>query len=140
MFGHWNDMERTLAAVDDLRRQMERALWDDEPQTDGPRVSLWDAGQQLVLKADVSGMGEKDVSVQMTRDVLTIHGRRERDLPEGYSVHRQERMPVRFSRGFTMPCKVDADRIVASLKDGVLTVTLPKAPESQPRQIAVKAV
>jgi HSP20 family protein len=59
--------------------------------------------------------------------------------PEGYSVHRQERTASRFSRSFTLPCAVNGDAISASLEHGVLTVTLPKAPESQPRQITVKS-
>jgi HSP20 family protein len=54
-------------------------------------------------------------------------------------VHRQERQPTRFSRSFTLPYKVNGETIAATLENGVLTVTLPKAPESQPRQITVKS-
>jgi HSP20 family protein len=71
--------------------------------------------------------------------VLTVTGERRADAPEGYSVHRQERLPARFSRGFQLPVKVDGAGITAALKDGVLTVTMPKAAESQPRQITVKS-
>ncbi len=52
-------------------------------------------------------------------------------------MHRQERSPIRFSRSFTLPCKVDPDKSTAALKDGVLTVTLSKIPDEQPRQIAI---
>ena len=53
-------------------------------------------------------------------------------------VHRQERTPIKFGRTFTLPCKIDPEKSSAVLKDGVLTVTLAKAPEAQPRQISVK--
>lgn len=144
MFGSWNDLERTFAVMDELRRTVEHAYRDQdasrfEATTGGwPRVSLWDEGRTLILKADVPGLTDSDVQLQLTQDVLTVSGQRRSDAPEGYSVHRQERFPARFSRSFTLPVKVDGEKITAALKDGVLTVTLPKAPESQPRQIAVK--
>jgi HSP20 family protein len=144
MFGSWSDFERTFAAVDELRRTVEQAWRDEEgfpvERTGAwPRLSLWDEGRNLVLKADVPGLTEKDVQLQLTQDVLTVTGERRSDAPEGYSVHRQERVPARFSRSFTLPVKVDGAAITASLKDGVLTVTMPKAAESQPRQITVKS-
>jgi HSP20 family protein len=143
MLGYWNEFDRTFAAMDLLRRRVEQAL--GEHQEEGldterswPRVSVWDAGEKLVLKADVPGMTEKELQVQLTNDVLTLSGERLIVAPEGYSVHRQERVPVKFSRSFTLPVKVNPDTIAASLKDGILSVELPKAPESRPRQIAVK--
>jgi HSP20 family protein len=144
MYGSWNDFERTFAAMDELRRTFEQAYLDEEgspAERAGawPRLSLWDEGSSLVLKADVPGLTEKDVQLQLTQDVLTVSGERRSDAPEGYSVHRQERLPARFSRSFTLPVKVDGAAISASLKDGVLTVTMPKAAESQPRQITVKS-
>jgi HSP20 family protein len=148
MFGYWSDFERTFAAMDELRRKVEQSLVEGQdgvfeagPQVavGWPRVNMWDAGPHLTLRADIPGVNDKDLSLQLTQDVLTVSGERRVAVPEGYSVHRQERTPTRFSRSFTLPCQVKADAIAASLKDGVLTVTLPKAPESQPRQIAIKA-
>lgn len=140
MLGYWTDLDRTFAAMDELRRRMEQALAPtNEPPLRGPRVTLYDEGAQLVLKADLPGVAESDVQLQLTNDVLTVGGQRKVETPEGYSIHRQERAPLRFARSFTLPCKVRADEIAATLKNGVLTVTMPKAPESQPRQIAVKS-
>jgi HSP20 family protein len=145
MFGYWTDFERTFAAMDELRRKMEQALGEGDGEGvsyDGaaawPRVSLWDAGENLVLKADLPGVSEKDIQLQLTEDVLTLSGTRKVEQPQGYSVHRQERLPMRFSRSFTLPSRVQGNDIGATLKDGVLTVTLPKTPESQPRQITIK--
>lgn len=144
MFASWRDFERTFAAMDELRRTVEQSWRDDDAQsfdrvTGWPRMNLWDEGRNLVLKADLPGVTDKEVQLQLTQDVLTVSGERKSDAPDGYSVHRQERQPSHFSRSFTLPYKVNAETITASLENGVLTVTLPKAPEAQPRQITVKA-
>ena len=83
-------------------------------------------------------MTEKDIQLSIHQDVLTLSGERKQEVPQGYFVHRQERAPLKFARSFTLPCKVDPEKSTATLKDGVLTITLPKAPEAQPRQISVK--
>ena len=158
MLTRFSDIDRTFAAMDQLRRRMDR-LWDEyEParhrdalrsnlaeETERlsargrwPRLSFADAGASLVLKAEVPGLTEKDVQLSIHQDALTLSGERKADAPEGYFVHRQERAPLKFARSFTLPCKVDPEKSTATLKNGVLTVTLTKAPEAQPRQIAVK--
>jgi HSP20 family protein len=144
MLGYWSDFERTFAAMDELRRKVEQALVDGQDGFEAspagwPRVDFRDAGSQLVLRADIPGVADKELQLQLTQDVLTVSGVRRVAPPEGYSVHRQERTASRFSRSFTLPCAVNGDAISASLEHGVLTVTLPKAPESQPRQITVKS-
>jgi HSP20 family protein len=128
MFGDFGDFERTFAAMDELRRRAQ-----------GPQFRVADAGERLTLTADLPGANDKDVQLELTGDVLTVTGERQAEAPSGYSVHRRERRSMRFARSFTLPFKVDGERISAALKDGVLTVTLPKAPEAQPRQITVKA-
>jgi HSP20 family protein len=70
---------------------------------------------------------------------VTLKGERKVDVPEGLSVHRRERHAVRFAKSFELPTRVDADKVTATLKHGVLTLTLPKVAEAQPRQINVKA-
>ncbi len=124
-------------------------VWDDyEPvapdvgifaTSDWPRVNVYDAGQSLVLSADVPGVAEKDFNITLTPDGLTLSGERKTTVPEGYSAQRQERPAARFTRSWTLPYKVDADRTTATLKDGVLTITLAKAADAQPRQITVRA-
>jgi len=148
--------------MDELRRRMDR-LFDEydsrggtgprssfffEPFEAGytsrtvatwPRLSVYDKGNALVIAADVPGMKESDIKLEIDQDVLTLSGERRADVPEGYAIHKKERGPVKFSRSVALPCKVDAEKASAVLKDGVLTLTLAKAPEAQPRQIAVKS-
>ena len=148
MLTRWNDLDRTFAAMDEFRRRMDR-LWDEfdtgfarTPALGGaawPRTNLYDTGAALVLKAEVPGLGEKDFDLTLNQDVLTLRGERKPDAPEGYAVHRQERTPLRFARSFQLPSKVDPEKATATLRNGILTVSLPKAPEAQPRSIAVKA-
>ena len=149
MLTRWNDLDRTLAMFDELQRRMNRVFTDLDRGRHGdlwtagrgtwPPVNLYDAGEELVLVAQVPGVAEEAVKITANQDVLTINGERKADVPEGYSVHRQERGDVTFSRSFTFPCKVDLEKATATTKDGLLTVRLAKAPEAKPRQITVQA-
>jgi HSP20 family protein len=142
-----DEFDRTFGLLDQFRRRANR-LFEDLPasgqgvlpQTGWPRTQLYDNGAELVVAAEVPGLSEKDIQVNINQDMLTLSGERLVDPPEGYSVQRRERAPVRFSRTFTLPCRVDAEKSGATVSNGILTVTLTKAPESQPRQIAVKAL
>lgn len=151
MLTHFDDFDRTFATMDQVRRRLDR-LFDEIDPVPGrgrdaermwsgrfPRISFSDTGSSLVLEADLPGLGEKDVQLSIHQDVLTMSGERKPDAPQGWYVHRQERRPVKFSRSFALPCKVDPEKSTAALKNGVLTITLAKAAEARPRQIAVKA-
>lgn len=138
----WGDIDRTFLALEELRRRMGRAL--DEggahagPGT-WPPTNVYDSGAELVLRAEIPGVSENDLDIQINQDVLTIAGARAAEVPDGYSAHRRERGAMRFSRSFTLPFKVDPETCGATLQQGVLTVKLAKAPEARPRQITVKA-
>ena len=162
MLMRFGDVNRTFAAMDELRRRMDR-LFDEYDSRGGagprasfffepfeatypsrtvatwPRLSVYDKGSALVIAADVPGMKESDLKLEIDQDVLTLSGERKADVPEGYAIHKKERAPVKFSRSVALPCKVDTEKASAVLKDGVLTLTLAKTPEAQPRQIAVKS-
>jgi HSP20 family protein len=111
--------------MDDFRRRIDRLFEEFERGGYGvsatasqfPRTNLYDTDNAFVLFAEVPGLSDKDIQVNVHQDVLTLSGERKSDIPEGYSVHRQERVPLRFSRSFT----------------------LPKSPEARPRQIAIEA-
>jgi HSP20 family protein len=152
MLSRYSDLERSFSVIDQLRRRMDRLFeegaqgsgrgYPDEPErvwSRGrfPRITFTDAGATLVLEAEMPGLGDKDVQLSILKDVLTLAGERRADVPEGYYVHRQERSPLRFSRSFTLPCKVDPEKSTAALVNGVLTVTLARIPDEQPRKIAI---
>lgn len=147
----WNDFDREFAALDDFRRRMERLFQGTDTGQWGfgeragfmtqawPRTNLYDAGNDVVVMAEVPGMGQKDIQIHVTQDVLTLSGERTTEPPEGYAVYRKERGQVQFSRSLALPCKVDVEKTSATMKNGLLTVTLAKAAEAKPRQISVKA-
>jgi HSP20 family protein len=137
----WSDLNRTFAALDLMRERMDRAFQElgGAAAVGWPPANVLDTGAALVVALEAPGLGEKDVSLTATADSLVVSGERKADLPEGYAVHRAERGALRFSRSFTMPTKIDADKVTATIKNGLLTITLPKAAEAQPRQITVKA-
>ncbi|MEI7892897.1 MAG: Hsp20/alpha crystallin family protein [Myxococcales bacterium] len=147
MLTRFSDFDPTFSLFDELRRRMER-VWEDfdegstpslQAATVWPKVNLYDGGASFVLTADVPGLAEKDLQVTLHDGALTIAGERATKAPEGYAVHRQERGSVKFTRSLALPCKVDAENTTASVKDGVLMLTLRKAPEAQPRAIAIRA-
>jgi len=149
MFTHWGDWNRSVAMIDAFRRQMERVVNDFDQgwfsprrviqQADiWPRANLFDVENKLLLQVEVPGLEQKDITITAHPEMLSISGERPSDAPEKYSVHRQERLPVKFARSFSCPCRVDVEKVTASLKNGVLTIELPKVPEAQPKQISVK--
>jgi HSP20 family protein len=146
MTTYWMDLTDPYRAFDTLRRRMDQVFREYDagggtrarPMT-YPRVDLHDNKEAFVLTAEVPGLTENDIKISATSDSLTIEGERKSGAPEGYAVHRQERGQLRFARSFAMPARIDVEKVTAAVKHGVLTVHLPKHPESQPKSIAVKA-
>lgn len=138
----FRDFPRSFGAFDQLRHEMDRLLFDFErgaPEARTPNVRLEDTGAALLVRAEVPGLEAKDVEISATASTLTVRGERKVTAPEGYGVHRNERTSYRFARTFELPTKIDADKVEASLQNGVLTIALPKAAEARPKQITVKA-
>jgi HSP20 family protein len=140
MLRRLTDYERPLDLFSELRRQMDQ-VWEDfdtgaQAQYEALRVR--DAGANLVVEADLPGVPEKAVDLTLADNVLYVTAERKLAAPEGYAPRRQERASFRFSRSLALPVKVDPEKVTATVKDGVLTVTLAKAEEARPRQIQVK--
>jgi HSP20 family protein len=101
-----------------------------------PAFDVRETKDAYVIKADLPGMKEKDVDVSLTGNRLTVSGKHEAEsTDESDSYYCRERSYGSFMRSFTLPDSVDADRIGAEMRDGVLTLTVPKNPKSQPRKI-----
>lgn len=104
-----------------------------------PPVDIFETDEhEVVLKAELPDMKREDINLTFENGVLTIKGERKvnEDVRREH-YHRAERHHGTFSRSFTLPNTVDATRISASYKDGVLTVRLPQREEARPKQIAV---
>ncbi|HLV64469.1 MAG TPA: Hsp20/alpha crystallin family protein [Polyangiaceae bacterium] len=126
---------------DGLRRDMERlfaAYGRAETTPFRPRFSLEDTGEALVVRAEVPGLEQKDLELSLEADTVTLKGERKEVVPEGYTPRRRECLSYRFTRTLPLPTKVDVEKAEAVLAHGVLTLTLPKVKEAQPRRIPVR--
>lgn len=146
MLTGWRDFDEALRTINRLHRHIDFVFDDRAAATRGWRRQTWPAvnvvetKDAFVYRAEVPGLGEGDVVVQVEDDSLLLRGERKTAAPEGYEIHLRERAPVAFARKLPLPGRVDAEGVTATMKDGVLTVTLPKAKDTLPRQIAVKAL
>jgi HSP20 family protein len=104
-----------------------------------PRVDVSESKDAYVIKAELPGVSKSDVKITLHDNVLTIKGEKKEEKEEkDVNVHRIERSFGMFERAFSLPLTVKSDKIDASFKDGVLTVTLPKAEEAKPKEIEVR--
>jgi HSP20 family protein len=136
-----------LGMFADLRTEMDRLLDTFASRDTGgflhrtaayPALNVWDAGEALCVEAEVPGVAQDDLEIfaQGNECPNTAH-RGPAEAPDR-TFHRQERGAGEFSRVVTLPVEVDSDQVQATLKDGVLSLRLPKAESAKPRKIAVK--
>jgi len=105
-----------------------------------PSVDIEEAEDKYVIKADLPGVDKKDIDVKLENGVLSIRGEKqtEKETGKGTKRHRTERFHGTFARSFTLPDAVKAEKVDASYKDGVLSLTIPKAEEAKPKSIDIK--
>jgi HSP20 family protein len=135
-----------MRELDAARQEMER-LFDSLTGRSGlrqagvfPAINVSEDKDSIYVRAELPGMKSKDLDITMENDTLTIAGEREMATEDdSVSYHRREREWGAFRRSFSLPTPVDADNVKAGYLDGILTVTLAKAPEARPRQIAIQA-
>lgn len=140
MWMTWNDFDRHFAAIDTLRRELERGTFRaDRTRNLGrwPEATLVDEGERFLFAVDVPGLTEQDVTIDVHNSTLTVTAHRTIAAPEGYATHRSERAGFEWKKSFTLPAKIDGERTKASLDEGVLVVNLAKLPEAQPRRITI---
>ena len=137
-----------FANVDQVRREMLRLLdaVAGEPSGDVgagtgvfPPVNLTQDDDNFYLRAEVPGIKPDDLSISAIQNRVSLAGKREiQQEHERVSYHRKERAEGSFNRTVMLPSEVDAERVDARYADGILTLTLPKAAETKPRQIVVR--
>lgn len=103
-----------------------------------PSFDVKEAPDAYQFKADLPGIQEADLEISLEGTRLTVAGKRDEEaLNEGDRLHLAERSHGRFSRTFTLPEDVEGEKVVAELRHGVLTLMVPKRPETRPRKINV---
>lgn len=123
-----------------IQREMNRLFRQAGEGGAFPAANLWANENEAVLTAELPGVDPAKVDLTVHEDHLTLKGEREQDQPtEGVTCHRAERLTGSFVRSFRLPFAVAADQVAASSRNGVLTVRLPRAESTKPKQITVQA-
>jgi HSP20 family protein len=105
-----------------------------------PSVDVSETKDAIIVKAELPGVEQKDIGVTLQDDVLTIKGEKQAEKEEkDKRYHRTERSYGAFYRSMRLPASVDASKVTAAFKDGVVTIALPKAPEAKGTTIPVKS-
>lgn len=140
----WNPFSEFMAMQNQLERLFGEAVergsrGDFNFGSWAPPVDLREESDKLVFEMELPGLKKNDIEISIENNVLTIKGERKFEKEEKKeNYHRIERAYGKFSRSFSLPTTVNPDGIDASLKDGVLTLSLPYAEESKPKKISIK--
>ena len=138
-FGEWDPM----SLMENLLRyepfaDLAEARRGNIEQTFAPRFDVKETKDAFELHADLPGVREEDVEISLTGNCLCISGQRsQEEKRDGDNYYMIERSYGSFSRSFTLPDSADTEHINASIKDGVLSLHLPKRAESQPRRVTL---
>jgi HSP20 family protein len=133
----WNPFNEMQRLRDELFRSWPGQA--GEMQTFAPAVDIYEDEGMITVSAQVPGVKAEDVHIDVENNVLTLTGERKlerEDKREGY--HRIESSYGSFTRSFVLPESADAEKVEANLRDGVLTVRIPKRPEAAHKRIEVK--
>lgn len=125
--------------IDRLHRMFDNLFGENLQRGWMPTVDIFETdAHEFVVKADLPDVKREDINLTFENNVLTVRGERKfSDEVKRENYHRVERQYGSFARSFTVPPTVDATRIAASFKDGVLTIRMPQREEARPKQIEV---
>lgn len=123
-------------ALDSFR---ESSWLDDSPSGSGafPPLNVFSKGDDIVLISEVPGINKRDLKIEVKGNTVRVAGERTLSYGERSSVHRRERGQGRFDRTLTLPVEIDADRVKAEYRDGILALFLPRAESAKPRAITI---
>jgi len=139
---HWSPFDQLFGLRDELNRLLRSDLTAWSPGTEFfngwvPALDLYEDKDNYVVQIELPGMKKEEIGLQLHEGALAISGERKPEKGASEEPYRAERYTGRFHRTVSLPKPVAADKVAASYKDGILSVTLPKAEEAKPRQIEV---
>jgi HSP20 family protein len=141
--GPWADFARMEREMEDLFQRFfgdAGTRWRGEARVWAPEVDMVDRQDEIVIRADLPGLEQKDLEVSVQEGVLTIRGERKEEREEKQEdYYCAERRAGSFARTLTLPAGVEAEKVRATFKNGVLEVHLPKTPKAQEKKIEIKA-
>ena len=141
MLTRWDPWRELARMQEDLGRVFDDRWTVRSSESVGwtPAVDIYEDEEGLTLRFELAGVDPKDVDIRFENGTLTLKGERKLELEDRRdNYHRIERQYGSFTRGFSLPATVDAEKIKAESRNGVLVVTLPKKAEAKPKSIQVK--
>lgn len=112
--------------------------WTQRADTAFPPLNVWEDEDNFHAEVEVPGVSPDALEIEVVGSTLTIRGERKVETSEGLTAHRRERSAGRFERAVELPAAVDADKVDASLENGMLHLVLPKIETAKPRKIQVR--
>lgn len=135
----FRDMLSLRADMDRLFSGLFGGVPEDREGFWAPVVDIEEDNDKIMVKAEIPGMTREDIKVSVQGNLLTITGeRKQENETKNKTFHRIERSYGRFSRMITLPTDVDADKVKANYKDGILNIALPKPESVKPKHIDVE--
>ncbi|HVM61097.1 MAG TPA: Hsp20/alpha crystallin family protein [Verrucomicrobiae bacterium] len=137
----WDPFANLADIQEEMNRLFDTSLRRGSRALDGQLFApcdIYEEKDKLIVRLDLPGLRREDVKVTLQEGVLTIKGERKADAPKDATCYAQERVSGAFARTIQLHVAVDANRIDAHFRDGVLEVVLPKTEEAKPKQIEVK--
>jgi HSP20 family protein len=142
----WDPARELSSLRDEIDRLFGSPLaWlehDSQPFRGGwiPAIDVYEDKDHVFVRAEIPGMKKDEIDISLHEGVLGLSGERKLEKEYGEAeTHRVERFAGRFQRSIWLPAPVDAAKVRATYKDGILAITLPKAEEAKPKQISVSA-
>lgn len=136
-FDRWIDLRDDLNSLFDLPMMGNFARQAQLFSGWTPVLDLYQDNDNVVATVELPGMRKDNIDISLNEGMLTIAGERQSSLGEGENAERTERFSGKFRRSITLPARIDAAKVSASYKDGILVVTLPKAEEAKPKKVEV---
>ena len=147
--GMWNfpahGMRTHFGELDRMRRHLDQIFGHlEQPATAArgagvfPLINLTETQESYIIRAEIPGVSTDNLDIQTMGRNLTITGERQIEMDPNAKYHRREREGGRFSRAIALPGDIDRDKVTATLKNGVLELTIPKAQAAKPRKIEIK--
>jgi len=138
----WPTFDRWSNLRDELDSLFDRPFLTNSYRPDlfggwSPALDLYQNNDNVVAVLELPGMRKEDIEISLHDGMLTISGERKRSSANGEKAERTERYVGSFRRSMSLPVAVDANKVSATYRDGILTVTLPKAEEAKPKRIEV---
>ena len=132
-----------IQALFDLQRALDSNLRSDwfRGSTAGlgsfPPINMFQQGDDYVAVIELAGINKSDLEIQAKGNVIRLSGKKEAGYPDDRSRHRQERIFGSFDRTISVPVKIDAEKIKAEYRDGILALFIPRAEEDKPRKVKI---